>query len=98
MVKGRWQPPFNSVSTNRNSWISGKIDLVYILRPVEDTQCFSLTLSLSLQVVSTLTITNLRVADSGSYYCNVSTSEGERYNVSKSAQVTVTGMLISIIA
>ena len=97
MVKGRWQPPFNSVSTNRNSWISGKIDLVYILRPVEaDTQYFSF--SLSLQVISTLTITNLRVADSGSYYCNVSTSDGERYNISKSAQVTVTGMLISIIA
>ena len=58
----------------------------------------SVSLSFSLQVISTLTVTNLRVADSGSYYCNVSTGDGEWYNVSKSAQVTVTGMSISIIA
>ena len=58
----------------------------------------SVSLSFSLQVVSTLTITNLRVANSGSYYCNVSTGDGELYNISKSAQVTVIGMLISIIA
>ena len=58
----------------------------------------SVSLSFSLQVISTLTITNLRVADSGSYYCNVSTGDGGWYNVSKSAQVTVIGMSISIIA